>query len=68
MVQLLKLKEEMFDDIFRSFLAEDNPRLNHRHWRLLFTVRNNQPEDYCGYVLVDGKDIFGMLRIIFSTR
>ena len=58
----------MFDEVYASFLADDDPHLGKDDWRWLFTLSPHQDEDYCGYALLDGGKIVGMLGMIFSKR
>ncbi len=67
-VALQKIDHSMFDDIYRGFLADDDPELNQEDWKPLFTCRRETGQDHCGYALIDDQRIVGILGMIFSAR
>jgi len=68
MVTLQKIIEPMFDELYHSFLDDDDPYLKKEDWRPLFNPSPNQDEDYCGYALQSGDKIVGMLGMLFCKR
>lgn len=45
-----------------------NPRPLKRDWQELFKKHWDSPENYYGYILVEGEEIVGFLGLIFSRR
>ena len=68
MATLDKLNADQFDDVYRTFLANDDQTLQADDWRALFAPRGGPMADYCGYVLTDRGRIVGMLGMLFSER
>ena len=68
MVALQKIDDSMFDDIYREFLADDDPELTRADWQRLFECRTETDQDCAGYALVDGSKIGGILGMLFSNR
>jgi len=68
MAKLSKLNADQFDDIYQTFLADDDQTLQADDWRPLFAPRSGPIADYCGYVLEDQGRIVGMLGMLFSER
>lgn len=68
MVALQKITAAMFDDLYGSYLDDDDPHLRKDDWRALLVPPGDNDEPGTGYVLRDGDKIVGMLGMIFSER
>lgn len=68
MVALQKLDDSMFEDVYQTFLFDDDPNLDREDWYRLFRTRTEIGADYSGYALVDGSKIGGVLGMLFSER
>lgn len=68
MAVLKKAKLEDFEAIYPLLLDFNNPRITKDDWKQLFIKHWDRPEDYFGYMLVDGDKVVGFLNFNFSTR
>jgi hypothetical protein len=68
MVTLEKITPSMFSDIYRSFLANDDPHSSEEDWRRLFFYPWAEDNDYYGHALVDSGSVVGVLGMVFSRR
>ncbi len=57
MVRAVPLEASMFPELYSSFLAEDDPRLQESHWRRLFQPPDLDDVRPPGYCLVDSSRI-----------
>ena len=68
MVRAVPLEASMFPELYSSFLAEDDPRLQESHWRRLFQPPDLDDVRPPGYCLVDSSRIVGVLGTLWSQR
>jgi len=68
MISLEPITEDMFDEIWASFLDDGDPYLSRDDWQVLFTGRPSAPGRVPGYALVDKERIGGILGTFHSTR
>lgn len=68
MVELRKATLDDFDLLYELLMEFKNPNMNKQSWRLFFENIWNSDEEFCGYMLVDGKRAVGYLAYIFSNR
>ncbi len=68
MVALEKIRDEMFDDIYSSYLDDGDRFLTKDDWRTLFSSTTSVEPGHCGYALVDGSRVVGVLGMLFSER
>lgn len=68
MVALEKIRDEMFDDIYSSFLDDGDRFLTKDDWRPLFSSPIEVEPGHRGYALVDGSRVVGVLGMLFSER
>ena len=68
MVALEKIRDEMFDDIYSSYLDDGDRFLTKDDWRPLFSRSSAGEPGHCGYALVDGSRVVGVLGMLFSER
>lgn len=68
MVTLAKIQSSLFPKLYDALLADDDPLSNEQDWRNIFDYQLEQEEDYCGYALLDGSNVVGMIGMIFTRR
>jgi hypothetical protein len=68
MVALQTIQDEMFDDIYGAFLDDGDRFLTKDDWRPLFSSPADVEPGHCGYALVDGSRVVGVLGMLFSER
>lgn len=69
MVSLRKIQTDLFPNLYRSFLIDDDPLSTEQDWRNVFDYPWNNDQDYCGYALLDdNEDVVGMLGMVFCER
>lgn len=68
MVQLRKIQSDLFTNLHDTFLREDDPLSNEQDWRNVFDYQWKTEFDHCGYALVDGDEVVGMIGMVFSER
>jgi len=57
-----------FDRVYPLLLDFNLPATTRDDWALLFANNWKSPEDFCGYLLLDGGEVSGFLGLLFSTR
>ena len=61
MVTLEKIQSDLFDNLYESFLIDDDPGYSGKQeWREIFDYQFDRLEDYCGYALLDQGQVVGM--------
>ena len=68
MVTLEKIRSSLFSTLHESLLRDDDPLSREQDWRNLFDYHWNHGADHCGYALLDGVTVVGMLGMVFSER
>lgn len=68
MVTLEKINASLFDNLYESFLFDDDPLSSREDWRNIFDYRWQTDHDHCGYALLDDGKVVGMLGMVFSER
>ncbi|MBU2677382.1 MAG: hypothetical protein KJP16_09870 [Gammaproteobacteria bacterium] len=68
MVTLRKIESDLFPALYEQFLIGDDPLSNEQDWRNVFDYRFENEEGYCGYAMLDGNEVIGMLGMVFSRR
>lgn len=68
MVRLEKITSSLFPRLYSAFLIDDDPLSGEPDWRSVFDYRWHTPEGHCGYAMLDGDQVVGMMGMVFSTR
>lgn len=68
MVALEKIDSSLFAKLYEAFLFDDDPLSDEQHWRKVFDYPWDTGEGHCGYALLDGDEVVGMLGMVFSER
>ncbi len=68
MVSMQKITAAMFDDLYSSYLDDDDPHLTKEDWRPLLAPATERSEEQAGFALIDEGRVVGMLGMIFSER
>ena len=68
MVTLEKIDSSLFSNLYESFLIDDDPLSDEQDWRNVFDYAWDLGEGHCGYALLDGGKVVGMLGMVFSER
>jgi hypothetical protein len=67
-LQVERATTKDFERVYPLLLDFNIARLSRENWRRLFTNDWQDPEGYCGYLLVQDGDVKGYLGLLFSTR
>jgi hypothetical protein len=67
MAKLIKIKPEMFDEVY-GLLKDFDATNTKEQWRRIFDYTWDRDEDYVGYALQDQGRVVGFLGLIFSER
>ena len=68
MVTIEKIHSSLFSNLYESFLVDDDPLSGEQDWRNVFDYPWNTEEGHCGYAMLEGGKVVGMLGMIFSER
>lgn len=68
MLRVEKITSALFPKLYGAFLHDDDPLSGEQDWRNVFDYAWDLGEGYCGYALLDGAEVVGMLGMIFSER
>lgn len=68
MVTIEKITSDLFPLLYESFLHSDDPLSNEQDWRHVFDYPWDIGEGHCGYAMLDGDELVGMLGMVFSER
>ncbi|MEM7294957.1 MAG: GNAT family N-acetyltransferase [Pseudomonadota bacterium] len=68
MVRLEKIQEPLFAKLYDAFLWDDDPLSGEAEWRDVFDYQWETEEGHCGYALLDGETLVGMIGMVFSDR
>ncbi len=68
MVKLIKIQTDVFPKLHDAFLVDDDPLSNEQDWRNVFDYQWTKEEDHCGYAMVDGDELVGMMGMVYSRR
>lgn len=68
MITLRKIESGLFPDLYEQFLIDDDPLSDEQDWRNVFDYQFENEEGYCGYAMLDGREVIGMLGMVFSIR
>ncbi|QDT35921.1 GNAT family N-acetyltransferase [Stratiformator vulcanicus] len=63
-----KITADIFPNLYRSFLASDDPLSTERDWRNIFDYAWPTEEGHCGYAMLEGDDVVGMIGMVFIDR
>lgn len=68
MVTLAKIDSSLFPKLYESFLIDDDLLSGEQDWRNVFDYAWDTGEGHCGYAMLDGEELVGMLGMVFSER
>jgi hypothetical protein len=57
-----------FERVYPLLLEFNNTKISRDKWRRIFDTNWNSPENYCGFLLLQGDRVEGYLGLLFSTR
>ena len=67
-VKVTKIDSDLFPSLYRAFLHDDDPLSNEQDWRNVFDYQWENEQGHCGYALLDGDTVVGMMGMVFSER
>lgn len=68
MVKLEKIQPQLFPNLYRDFLHDDDPQSSEQDWRHVINYAWPKEFDHEGYALLDGDSVVGMMAMVFSER
>lgn len=68
MVELVKIRSDLFPGLYEAFLHDDDPLSDEADWRNVFDYQWDKDEDHSGYALVSDGAVVGMMAMAFSRR